>query len=83
MTGAFYLFEECSDVIVGKPNCRTAHCPRLNLEGLALLHRGALSQRHSKSFVQHRFEWTTGAPRFSLEAGGNIVIQSERGSHTS
>ena len=81
--GAFDLFEERCDVVVGDPGGRTAHCSGLNLERLALLHRGALSQRHSKSFVQHRFERTPGPARFGLEAGGNVIIQCERSSHTS
>ena len=75
MTSVFNFFEERSDVIVGEPGGRTSHCARLDSKRLALLHCGALSKSHPKSFVQHRFEWTSGAPRFSLEAGGNIIIQ--------
>lgn len=83
MTGAFYIFEKRSDVVIGEPGGRTTHCPRLDLEGLSLLYRGALGEGHSKTFVHHRFERAAGPPRLSLEAGSNIVVQGKRRSHTS
>ena len=83
MTCAFNIFEERSNVVIREPGGRTAHCSRLDLEGLPLLYRGGLGKGHSKSFVHHRFEWTPSPPRFSLEAGCNIIIQGKRRSHTS
>ena len=83
MTGAFNIFEERSNVVIGEPGGRTTHCSRLHPEGLLLLYGGAMGQGHSKSFVHHRFEWTSGPPRFSLEAGSNVIIQGKRRSHTS
>ena len=83
MTSAFNIVEECSNVVIGEPGGGTTHCSRLDPEGLSLLYRDALRKGHSKSFVHYRFEWTPSPPRFSLEAGCNIIIQSKRGSHTS
>jgi hypothetical protein len=83
VTCAFNIFEERSNVVIGEPGGRTTHCSRLDPEGLSLLYPCALGQGYSKSFVHHRFEWTPSPPRFSLEAGSNVIIQGERGSHTS
>lgn len=83
MTGTFDIFEKGPNIVVGAPVGGTAHGAGLYFEGLSLLYRGALGQGHSKSFVHNRFEWTSGPPRFSLEAGGDIVVERKRRSHAS
>jgi hypothetical protein len=83
VTSAFNIFEERSDVVIGEPGGRTTHGSRLDSEGLLLPYSGALRERHSKSFVHDRFEWTPSSSRFGLEAHSNIIIQGKRRSHTS
>jgi hypothetical protein len=71
---ALNLLKQCSDVIIGNPGGWPAHRSRFDLEGLTLPHRSALRERHSKSFVYYRSEWTSGPSRFSLETGGDIIV---------
>jgi hypothetical protein len=81
--GTLNIFEERSDVVIGKPGGRPSEGSRLDLKWLALLHCGALCQSHSESFVHDRFEWTPSSPRFSLKADGNIIVKGQCGSHAS
>jgi hypothetical protein len=83
VAGTFNFLEKGSNVVIGHPGGRTTHGSGLDFERLLLLYRGTLGEGHSKSFVHNRFEWTPCPARFSLEAGGNIVVQRKRRSHTS
>jgi hypothetical protein len=83
VTGTFNIFEKGFNVVIRKPGGGTTHGSGLDFERLSLLYRGALGEAHSKSFVHNRFEWTAGPPRFSLEAGSDIVVQSKCRSHAS
>jgi hypothetical protein len=56
VASAFNLFQQCSDVVIEDPSSRPTHCSGLDLKGLPLLHRSALGEGHSKSFVYDRFE---------------------------
>jgi hypothetical protein len=83
VTGTFNIFEKGSNVVVGEPGGGTTHGAGLDFERLPLLYGGALGEGHSQSFVHNRFEWAAGPPRFSLEAGSNIVVQGKCRSHAS
>jgi hypothetical protein len=39
------------------------------------LHSPTLGKARSQVLVDDRFEWSPGAPRFGLQALGNVVVQ--------
>ena len=81
MIRAFQLLEQGPDAIERNARLQLAKVVGFDLKALEPWHRAALREARAQQIVDERLERLSRAPRFGLQARGDVIIQGQCGSH--
>jgi hypothetical protein len=78
---AFKLLQKITNVIQTKPGTKRTQVSRFDAKGPSGRPSFFRVEPQAEIFIHDVLERPTATSRFRLELGGNIIIQSESGSH--